>query len=511
MLRLKRTLALLLGIILALFCGMNVFSHQMSAEYVTPSFENLHETSFGLCEVYSYGKYFLYTADGRLLKQSDFPIKIMNNGLILEVNEAGMARFLNIKNGKHTDFVYDAYPRTNPKTTAADYPYLSTSGKGDGSSRLIPFSKNNKFGFISDTLEEVIPARYDYAYGFYDGMARICTGGILSEYGTYTNCSYGYINEKGEEILPPDSYWIAEDYKDGYARVSNNGSMYYLVDKNGTRLDFGDASVAWYKNGHVALTRDGLYALCDMSGRTIISYGNSEIRPLGNNFIVGNSIIDPNGNTLYTVSVSETLVPFDYAQERGLVCALIRKPIENNRFFNHTGLVGENGKIILDTAYTSISVLGEGIIFAVSDLGNFVYDYDGNMLFEISASSPERSINGAFSALDNNTGERVYVKNPVFRKAPDPDRSLEIFAKDGFRIGPFLNTPECFGATAVTYTSLSSPPYAEKSSLYICAFDKEALSKMTLTYKGATILIPATVVVDLLAFDSEIVAESFGK
>ncbi len=470
-----------------------------TAEYVVPSFEELHEVKFGLCEEYSQWTYYLYYPDGRLINKSRFPIKIMNNGLILEVNENGKARFCDIKSGEKTDFIYDTYPRTNPKTSDTDYPYLTDFGKGDGGSDLIPFSKNNKFGFISSGLVEVIPPCFDYAYGFYDGMARICTGGTLSDYGTYINCSYGYINERGEVVLPPDSYWIAEDFKNGYARVSNNGSMYYLIDKNGTRLDFGDASVVWHSDGYVCLTKNGMFCLCDMNGNTVVPFGTDSITPLGESFVIGNRIIDKDGKVLYTAQDGETLVPYDLAIERGLVCAMITIPVGNNSFFKHTGLVSETGTVILDAVYDSVSVLDEGIIFAVSDIGNAVYDYDGNMLFEINASSPERSQNGVFSVLDNATGERVYVKNPIYRKTPHPEYSIGPILKNGLRVVPMPGIAEIFSAKTEPFISSCGVPYAESYETYIVSYDMEKAARMTLKYGDRYILMPATVFADIFS------------
>lgn len=65
-----------------------------------------------------------------------------------------------------------------------------------------------KYGFIIEKGEEVIPVQYDIVSDFYkDGLAAVSTDG-----------KKGFINEKGEEVIKPQYEDIAS-FKDGKAIV----------------------------------------------------------------------------------------------------------------------------------------------------------------------------------------------------------------------------------------------------------------------------------------------------
>lgn len=80
--------------------------------------------------------------------------------------------------------------------------------------------------FYIDQTGEKITTAYDWLYEFNDGLARF-----------FKNNQYGYIDTKGQEIIPA-KYQNGADFHQGLAVVSQN-QQYGLIDKNGnTILDF---------------------------------------------------------------------------------------------------------------------------------------------------------------------------------------------------------------------------------------------------------------------------------
>ena len=80
-------------------------------------------------------------------------------------------------------------------------------------------ASNGKYGYIDKTGKEVIPAQYDNADSFEDGLAAVCKDG-----------KWGVIETKGNTVIPfqyDNSYGTGE----GYAAVSLDGK-YGLVDTN---------------------------------------------------------------------------------------------------------------------------------------------------------------------------------------------------------------------------------------------------------------------------------------
>lgn len=79
--------------------------------------------------------------------------------------------------------------------------------------------RNGKFGFIDKNNHLVIPPKFDYAYDFHNGLAKVQING-----------KWGYINRKGQLITP--LFDQITDFKDGLAIAKNNGK-YALVNRQG--------------------------------------------------------------------------------------------------------------------------------------------------------------------------------------------------------------------------------------------------------------------------------------
>jgi hypothetical protein len=62
--------------------------------------------------------------------------------------------------------------------------------------------------------------KYDYVYGFYEGLAKVKLNG-----------KYGYVDKTGNEVVPPKYQWV-EPFHEGLAQVKLN-SKWGLVDKKG--------------------------------------------------------------------------------------------------------------------------------------------------------------------------------------------------------------------------------------------------------------------------------------
>ena len=63
------------------------------------------------------------------------------------------------------------------------------------------------FEFINYQGETVIPAIFDKAFPFSEGLAAVKMGG-----------SYGYINRSGEQVIPPQ-FSLASKFSEGLAPV----------------------------------------------------------------------------------------------------------------------------------------------------------------------------------------------------------------------------------------------------------------------------------------------------
>ena len=82
---------------------------------------------------------------------------------------------------------------------------------------------NGKWGFVNRKGEEVIPPKYDDVNDFYHGFARVQLNG-----------KYGFVNTEGVEIVPPmyDDVW---NFNDGFAPVELN-RKYGFINTQGEEV-----------------------------------------------------------------------------------------------------------------------------------------------------------------------------------------------------------------------------------------------------------------------------------
>src|SRR3989339_1691422 len=85
---------------------------------------------------------------------------------------------------------------------------------------LIPFRAGSKWGYSDKAGKLVIPARYNAARPFSEGLALVMSGG-----------KYGFIDAAGREVIKP-AYQSAGDFGAGLAPVKLKGSWGY-IDKAG--------------------------------------------------------------------------------------------------------------------------------------------------------------------------------------------------------------------------------------------------------------------------------------
>jgi hypothetical protein len=122
---------------------------------------------------------------------------------------------------------------------------------------------DDQYGFIDTTGKEIIPCIYDYAgpfsyfdyedtEPFYNATARVRLNGVefnisRTNYAewldrVYLNNKWGFMNNKGKEIIPC-IYDYAEDFDknlQGLALVKLNNKCHY-IDKNGIRWKYEEA------------------------------------------------------------------------------------------------------------------------------------------------------------------------------------------------------------------------------------------------------------------------------
>lgn len=211
---------------------------------------------------------------------------------------------------------------------------------------LLPFSENDKWGYMNASGKVVINPKYDWAEEFSEGMAAV----MLDD-------KYGYINEKGEVIIDIvydhvggigeyGSLYEDSKFRNGLIGAYNN-NKYYMLNKDGKIVtkDYIDKSFS----SQELMLADG----SDLSQFSTYAYDQyyslSEERSIYkdiNNEKYG--YVDAEGNVIIEAQ-------FDWAGRFSEGLAAVVKD-------NLLGFINKEGKLVID--YQFDDNLGEPVVFS---------------------------------------------------------------------------------------------------------------------------------------------------
>ncbi len=129
---------------------------------------------------------------------------------------------------------------------------------GPFSEGLAAVKINGKWGFIDKTDKLVIPAKYDYAWSFLEGLARVRING-----------KFGFI-DKTDKLVIPAKYDAVSDFYDGLALVEINGK-YGFIDKADKLVIPAKYDDAWsFSEGLVRVQINGKWGFIDKTDKVVI-------------------------------------------------------------------------------------------------------------------------------------------------------------------------------------------------------------------------------------------------
>lgn len=118
--------------------------------------------------------------------------------------------------------------------------------------------KDGKYGYINDKGEEIISCIYDYAFNFSEGLGTV-----------YKSGKWGYVNEVGKEVVPC-IYEKAGIFSEGLAFVKKN-NVYGYIDKNGNEVIpciYNNAND--FSEGIAKVSKNWDYIYIDKEGNEVI-------------------------------------------------------------------------------------------------------------------------------------------------------------------------------------------------------------------------------------------------
>ncbi|MDD4819330.1 MAG: WG repeat-containing protein [Flavobacteriales bacterium] len=216
---------------------------------------------------------------------------------------------------------------------------------------------------ITDHLGAAISTRkYEQVGDFSAGMAVVVYKG-----------KYGYINEKGKEIIPANMSFTGEIKNlafQGQRAKTSYRDKYGMIDENGKRLvpnlfDDIKPSESW----PVPIQKNGLWGYVGKSVSISIPCTYDAVEP----FTAGRAIVVKKGMWGIINAKGTILVPFEYSNIEPLSGGDMFIVAKNGK----TGIINAEGKVILPIEYDRLREYSPNVLQVVLD-GEFLY-------FDISA------------------------------------------------------------------------------------------------------------------------------
>ena len=265
-------------------------------------------------------------------------------GVIVCVLSLGVAAFYFLRNESKQIVL-------TPELTTAIQKYDEVHSFHDGLALVV---KDGKYGYINERGEEVIPCQrkaYIYREGeidetvlpdFSEGMAILYT--FTADKSSYTGADessfrYGYINKNGEELIPAQ-YKKASDFHEGLALVEDLNGKQMFINKSGEKIAEIDSEY-WCIDG----INDGLALVSQNSG--YVSYG-------------------------YIDKTGKVVIPLKYSEARPFSEGLAY--VSNDSF---KGFIDVNGhEVISCKEYSDVGTFHEGLVSVIKETKDGDGSYD---------------------------------------------------------------------------------------------------------------------------------------
>ena len=193
----------------------------------------------------------------------------------------------------------------------------------------------NKYGYMTETGEEITAAVYDKGEPFSEGLACVSKEG-----------KYGFIDKTGEEVLPL-VYDDAASFSEGLAYFVKDGEYGFMTADGEVAFYLECDSVSSFSGGLAYFSIDGKYGYIDQTGKVAIepAYGMADFFEEGYAVVSNNGyegVIDEQGK-----EIIPTIYDFIYNTEEGYI-------VNVNGL---TGYVNKDGEEVIAPAFDSLGRL----------------------------------------------------------------------------------------------------------------------------------------------------------
>lgn len=296
---------------------------------------------------------------------------------------------------------------------------------------LIPYRKKNKWGFCTPDKQIVIDCKYDNAFRFTEGLARVKKDkkwGFIDIYGNEkTDFSFddvyafseglaavyvhhegwGYIDQNGKSIISCHGYEVY-DFTDDLALVCS-GNKCGFIDKNGlikfpVIYDYEPLENQFidhfefircphmFSNGFAQLYKDGKGGILNRNGEVIVPFNYDHISNFSNDLAKVGNVSNSDGEILYGFvdRRGDLVIDLKYQQKNGnprggfseglaLVAIINKNSHYTTRFF-----INKQDEIIIpaSNSYDFIGRFSEGMAAIKRDNKYGFIDKNGDVVID---------------------------------------------------------------------------------------------------------------------------------
>jgi hypothetical protein len=265
--------------------------------------------------------------------------------------------------------------------------------------------RDNKYGFIDKTGQEVIPVQYQW-YEYHAGLTMYFREGLVDVHDEAIG-GEKFIDVMGNTVIPAqDSVWTESVFSNGYARMyaySEDTGEYdgYYIDKTGRRVvppedprDLLDLTpydeVYGFSEGLMAVRQGEKYGFIDMSGRLVIpvSFDCAYYDYSGNwwsgSFVEGRAAVIKNSKYGFMDNSGTVVIPYayDYAYDFQDGLAIV---VNNGKY----GYIDPNGRVVAPLEYDWIESFSEGLSVVAKEGKDGFIDPTGRVVIPLEYDSSQ--------------------------------------------------------------------------------------------------------------------------
>jgi len=222
-------------------------------------------------------------------------------------------------------------------------PYDQVTYFSEGLASFCNFDEEERSacGFLDKNGEEIIPALYEWTSSFYEGLAAVSVNG-----------KWGFINRRGQMVIPPQFDDIAITIKDGLIQVMKNDKWGY-IDKTGKEviaLQYDEINT--FGDGLAHVLQNGKYGYINKAGEFVIQPQFTAAFP----FTEGLAAVSINEKWGYINTSNQVIIPYRYDFVYPFTYGLAAVELDGK-----WGFIDHTGKEIVAPQYDYVNEFNDGL------------------------------------------------------------------------------------------------------------------------------------------------------